>query len=474
MKVVLANKALVDTWGKGPDIIGRSYFDVLPELKGFGVYEELLQVFHTGKVYEAKNSRIDLVINGVMTIHYFNFTFTPLYDGEGNIYGVLNTAADVTDLMLARQQTTEAEEKLRLAVNSAELGTYEINLFNDAVTISGNFRTIWDIEDDVITKEMILSRLHPDDLHIRETAHENMGTEGRVSYELRIFHKDGTIHWLRINGALIKDNAGEPALLIGIVQDITLQKESEEQLSILVQKRTEELHRSNEDLLHFARTVSHDLKEPVRKVKIYNNMLRGEMLSSIGHEYNQKVATAADRMALLIDGILNYSTVSSGGFLTEKVNLGEIIKKIKIDLELIIHEKQAILIEDELPEIEGSSLLLTQLFYNLMSNALKFSRAAEPPRVTIYSSILRDHPVALVEIVINDNGIGLDPKYQDKIFMPFERLHPKNEFEGNGLGLALCKNIVERHHGTIRATGVIGQGSDFIITLPLKQAITTI
>ena len=474
MKVVLANKAMIKTLGKGQHIIGKSYFDILPELHGSGIYEKLLEVFDTGEAYEIKNSRVDLLIDGMPTVHYFNYAFTPLRDSNGNMYGVMNTGADVTDLNMARQHTLEAEEKLKLAVNSAELGTYEINMFNDEVSISGNFRRIWDIGDDVITKELILSRLHPEDLHIRETAFKNMGADGRVSYDIRIRHRDGTIRWLRINGTLIKNNADEPAVIVGIAQDITLQKESEEHLSVLVKQRTEELHRSNEDLLHFARTVSHDLKEPVRKVKIFNGMLKREVLSGIGHEYNQKVATAADRMALLIDGILNYSTISSAGFPVEKVNLKEIIKAIKMDLELVIQEKKAILIEDELPDIEGAPILIHQLFYNLINNALKFSRADAPPRVIISCSIINNIQVPLVEIIINDNGIGLDPNYQDKVFMAFERLHKKNEYEGNGLGLALCKKIVERHRGTIRATGIIGQGSDFIMMLPLKQSTANI
>lgn len=474
MKVVLANKAMIKTMGKGNGIIGKSYFDILPELKGHGIFEKLLEVLDTGEPYEIDNSRVDLVINGTLTIHYFNYAFTPLRDGNGAVYGVMNTGADVTDLNIARQQTVEAEEKLRLAINSAELGTYEIDMLTDEVTISGNFRRMWDIDDDNITKEIIVSRLHPEDLHIREAAFKDMGGDGRVSYEIRILHRDATMRWLRINGTIVKDRAGNAAVLVGIAQDITLQKKSEEQLAILVEKRTAELNRSNEDLLHFARIVSHDLKEPVRKVKIFNGMLQSEVSSVTGHEFTRKVATAADRMALLIDGILKYSTFSSGGYPVEKVNLKEIIKAIKIDLELIIHEKKAILIEDELPDIEGSSILIHQLFYNLINNALKFSRAEAPPRVVISCSIIKDRPVQNVEIVINDNGIGLDSNYQDKIFKAFERLHTKNEYEGNGLGLALCKKIVERHHGTIRATGIIGQGSDFIVVLPLRQSAQNI
>lgn len=225
MKIILANKALVRTLGKGPDIIGKSYFEILPELEGQGIYEKLLDVLTTGKAYEVKNNRVDLVINGQPTVHYFNYAFTPLYDSKGAVYGVINTGADVTDLAMARQQTQEAEEKLKIAVYSAELGTYEIDLLNDTVTISGNFRNMWDFdEEEVITKEAIISKLHPDDLHIREAAIQRMGSDGKVSYELRILHRNNSIRWLRINGKTIKNDLGQQVVLVGIAQDITTQK----------------------------------------------------------------------------------------------------------------------------------------------------------------------------------------------------------------------------------------------------------
>jgi PAS domain S-box-containing protein len=468
MKIALANKAMIRTLGKGNDIIGRSYFEVLPELSGHGIFEKLLEVLETGNPYHVKNSRVDLVIEGVPTIHYFNYAFIPMHDAKGAVYGVMNTGTDVTDLSIARQQTQEAEEKLRLAVESAELGTYEINLFNDAVTISGHFRKIWDIDQEIITKELILSRLYPDDLHIREAAFKNIGQDGKVSYEIRIIHKDNSIHWLRINGTIIKNDQGIPASLVGIVQDITPQKQSEIKLSELVEQRTAELHRSNDDLLEFSRIVSHDLKEPIRKMKIFSQMLgsaQGEEQRSL---YIRKIDRASGRMEALVDNILTYSSINASGFPVEATDLNSILLNIKKDLELLIEEKKAIFVEQQLPVVYGSPILLQRLLYNLVINALKFSKADQPPRVTISSVVIPNKDGKYIRITIEDNGIGLKDTDTEKIFNAFERLHGRDQYEGTGLGLAFCRKIVGRHNGIIRAIGK-KDGTEFQVELPLKQ-----
>ncbi|MCA1918924.1 MAG: PAS domain-containing sensor histidine kinase, partial [Flavobacterium piscis] len=143
----------------------------------------------------------------------------------------------------------------------------------------------------------------------------------------------------------------------------------------------------------------------------------------------------------------------------------------KTDLELIINEKQAILIVSELPEIEGAPILIHQLFYNLIQNALKFSKADQPPRVIITCTVIKnEQDIEMLEIKIKDNGIGLDPVFAEKIFDAFERLHSKDEFEGNGLGLALCRKIAERHNGSITASGEKDNGAEFTVILPVKQA----
>jgi len=476
LKIILANQSMMDAWGKGNDVLDKLYTEILPELENQEIFEQLRNVLNTGIPYHAKDTKVDLVIDGKLKSHYFNYSFTPLYNEKGDIYAVMNTAAEVTDLNTARKQTKDAEDRLRLAIESADLGIYETDLLTDEVTTSGNFNRIWDFEG-LPDKEEIIGRIHPEDLSIRQEAHDKYAITGNISYEIRVYHRDKSIHWVKINGRLIYNESGTPIRLIGVAQDITENKQFTQELGELVEQRTIDLQRSNGDLMQFAHIVSHDLKEPVRKVKIFNDILKNRFSNDLDEkakEYIEKVQLAADRMILIVDDVLTYSTMNSSGYPPQKIDLNEIIENIKIDLELVIQEKQAILIQDELPEIEGAPVLIHQLFYNLINNALKFSKAKEPPRVTISSSIIQKGIYDYVNILIKDNGIGIDQEDAERIFEAFQRLHSKDQYDGTGLGLSMCRKIVERHHGGIKASGKKDEGSEFSVCLPLKQRDTTI
>lgn len=471
LRIVLANNAMLDTWGKGNDVVGKLYTEILPELENQEIFDQIRNVLRTAQAFHAKDARVDLVIDGILKTHYFNYSFNPLHDDEGNVYGVVNTGADVTDLNTSRRQTKEAEMRLRLMVESADLGVYEADLLTNEIVTSEKFNQIWGVEG-VPDQEEIVQRIHPDDLPVREEAHNKYHETGKINYEIRLYHKDETLHWIKVNGKIIKNEKGIAVTLIAISQDTTVHKQFTQQLAELVEQRTIDLQRSNGDLTQFAHIVSHDLKEPMRKVKIFNDILKNRFahdLDAKGKEYIQKVQLAADRMMLIVDDVLTYSTMNSSGYPPEKIDLNEIIENIKTDLELVIHEKQAILIRDELPEIEGAHILIHQLFYNLINNALKFSKAKEPPRVSISSSIIKKGNEEYVKVIIKDNGIGIDQEDAERIFDAFQRLHSKEEYEGTGLGLSLCRKIAERHQGTILASGKKDEGSEFSVCLPLKQ-----
>ncbi|HLA57020.1 MAG TPA: ATP-binding protein, partial [Flavobacterium sp.] len=265
---------------------------------------------------------------------------------------------------------------------------------------------------------------------------------------------------------------GEPVTLLGVIQDITEQKQFADELSKQVRERTLELNRSNEDLLHFAHIASHDLKEPVRKIKVFSNMLEeqfGELLPEKGQVYLGKVQNATNRMFSMIEGILTYSAINASDQTIENVDLNEVIDNIKTDLEVLIQFKNATINSDALPVIEGASVLIYQLFYNLVNNALKFSKADVPTVITIRSVIINRDEIDYAEISVADNGIGIEQEYTNQIFNAFTRLNAKDKYEGTGLGLALCKKIVDRHHGMISATGIQNEGAVFTILLPLEQ-----
>jgi PAS domain S-box-containing protein len=472
LKIELANSAMIKTWGKGDQVIGKNYLDVLPEIKKEDFFKEATSVLRTGIPFHGKDKRVDLIIDGTMTTHYFNYSFIPLKDAAGTIYGVMNTGTDVTDLHLAQQQIKSSEERLRMAIDTSDLGTYEIDLATKKIKTSGNFNSIWSIDKEVSNEELI-AKLHPDDFAIREKAHKEALLTGKISYETRIVNEDQSVKWAKINGEIVKDENGVPTTIIGIIQDINEQRQFEDELKRQVANSTEELRRSNDDILHFANVVSHDLREPVRKIKIFNTLLRNEKEMEFNEnckKYLNKIDQSTQRMQNIIEGILSYSTLGKNTQPIETIDLNEVVENIKIDLELIIKEKGAIFVSCDLPQIEGAPILISQLFYNLMQNALKFSKADQPPRVIITCSSTILNGVDAVAITIKDNGIGIDVAFAERIFTAFERLHSKDEYEGNGLGLALCRKIAKRHNGTITATGEKDNGAEFIVTLPLKQA----
>ncbi|OMQ08273.1 ATP-binding protein [[Flexibacter] sp. ATCC 35103] len=476
LQVELANPAMIKTWGKGDQVIGKKYLDIVPEIESQQIFDQAMNVLNTGIPFHANDKRVDLVIDGVMKPHYFNYCFIPLYNTQGNIYGVMNTGTEVTDLHLAKQDMESAEERLRIAIEACGMGTYEIDLATKKIKTSGNFNTIWSIDNEIPNDELI-KKLHPDDQLLREEAHLNALETGKMSYEARIVNEDQSIKWVKVNGKIINDENGKPNTIIGIIQDIHEQRRFEEELKKQVTENIEELRRSNDDLLHFANVVSHDLKEPVRKIKIFNSLLRNESrihFDENSKKYLNKVDQSAQRMQTIIEGILAYSTLNKSTQPIEKINLDEIVENIKTDLELIIKEKDAILITSELPEIEGATILIHQLFYNLIHNALKFSKADQPPRVTISFSLIKNNGIDYAKIIVKDNGIGVDPIFADRIFNAFERLHSKDQYEGNGLGLALCRKIAKRHNGIISCVSEIDNGAEFILTLPLKQLAETI
>jgi len=246
-----------------------------------------------------------------------------------------------------------------------------------------------------------------------------------------------------------------------------------------VKSRTEELsllnislRRSNDDLQQFAHVASHDLKEPIRKIRTFGSRLQdeyGDLLPEKGKLFLEKIHNATERMFSMIDGVLTYSMLNGSQQSIETVDLNEVFRNIESDLEIFIVQKKGVIRRGSLPTIEGAAVLIYQLFYNLLNNALKFSRPDVPPVVHI-SSLVTDHDGRKwVEIGIADNGIGFDQKYAATIFDTFARLNSKDKYEGTGLGLALCKKIVERHHGTITALGTKNNGAAFTIRLPERQ-----
>lgn len=210
LKVELANPSMIKTWGKGDQVIGKKYLEILPEIENQKIFDEALAVFKTGVPFHAKDKKVDLLINGSLKRHYFNYSFIPLFDKESKVYGVMNTGVDVTDLHQAKQEIHNRDERLRMAIDSSGMGTYEIDLATKKITTCGNFNDIWSIEGE-ITNEKLIAKLHPEDLALREKAHQEANLTGKMSYEARIVKYDNSIRWVKIDGKIIKDEMEIPS-----------------------------------------------------------------------------------------------------------------------------------------------------------------------------------------------------------------------------------------------------------------------
>lgn len=240
-----------------------------------------------------------------------------------------------------------------------------------------------------------------------------------------------------------------------------------------------ELTRSNGELQQFAYIASHDLQEPLRKIQAFSNRLQekcGESLSSQGRDYIERMHNAAERMQALINDLLVLSQITTKAQPFTLVNLNEVAHEVLSDLEVRIHQTKGCVQVGELPTIEADPLQIHQLLQNLIGNGLKFHRVGEAPVVKVNSQIIEREQQLVVgavgtvcQITVEDNGIGFEEKYLDRIFDVFQRLHGRSEYQGTGMGLAICRKIVERHGGSLTAQSTPGQGAKFIVTLPVRQ-----
>jgi len=295
---------------------------------------------------------------------------------------------------------------------------------------------------------------------------EELLSAGQWEGELRHRTRSGKTIIVESRWAVQKDADGNPYRILEINRDITDRKAAEEQLKSYMAK----LEESNKALQDFASIASHDLQEPLRKVISFGNRLKekhGDSLDPEGGDYLDRMLNATDRMQSLLQSLLAYSRVTTKAKPFREVALASIVGEVLSDLEVRIEKTGGEVRVGELPVIAADPSQMRQLFQNLIGNALKFHKEGEKPSIKVESSAVDDQTI---RIVVQDNGIGFDEKYLDRIFAPFQRLHGRSLYEGTGMGLAICKKIVERHGGSITARSTPGEGATFILFLPVKQA----
>jgi PAS domain S-box-containing protein len=408
---------------------------------------------------------------------------------------VVFVTLSMTSLVLFRQ-IIAVKENIRLVGEQA--AHQEALRFRTLVENSSDLITIWDRRGNLIFRSPSVKKLlgyeveeiaalsksyliHPDDLDEIDSLFSAV-CEGKIdSYqkEIRMLHKDGKYRVLESITSRLPESGHNPGDILTNTRDITQRKNDEETLKLYTAK----IEQSNRELQDFAYVASHDLQEPLRKVQAFGDRLDTKFAQDLGVEgqdYLKRMRDAAGRMQILINDLLSFSRISTKGTPFVQTDLEKICREVIVDLEISIEEKQAKVEVFDMLTIDADPLQMRQLFQNLIGNAIKFRRKDTPPNVKIYSIVdelainAKGDANNVCKIIIEDNGIGFDEKYLDRIFTVFQRLHGRGEYEGSGVGLAVCRKIVERHSGQITAQSVPDEGTKFIITLPVKNKVGVI
>ncbi|HYC85133.1 MAG TPA: PAS domain-containing protein [Chryseosolibacter sp.] len=387
---------------------------------------------------------------------------------------VLGTTFEITRERQTALALQKRESQLLEAQTIAQIGSFEWDMVNDVSVFTPEVKNIFEWKEPP-RKPAWLTNVHPDDVAGAENAFAEAKRTGTYNHQYR-YLINGRQKFLWTRGVITFER-GQPVSMRGTVQDITQLKQIESELL----RKTVELERSNENLQQFASIASHDLKEPLRKMSMYTDMVmtleEGKLTdhSSINLE---KVKASAIRMQNMIEDILKFSTITKGER-KQVVNLKSVVADALAILEEVVREKKVSVTTDELPDAAVIPSQMRQLFQNLFSNAIKFSRPGISPLIEVTHRFIslpeRERPVGIdhaplyLEIRVKDNGIGFKQEYAEKIFGLFARLHSRSVYEGSGLGLTICKRIAENHGGTIRAESAIGSGTSFFILLPASK-----
>lgn len=490
--VQVPNQAFIDIVGKGPDIEGKPLRDVMPELltENQPFLRILNDVFASGTMFQSFGSQVRIVQNGVMTDNYYNITYTPLRNKQGEVYAILDIAIDVTEAVKARKALETTEANLRNTILKAPVAMCIFRGADHVVEIANErMLAFWGKTAEQVINRPIFEGLPEARDQGFERLLDGVRTTGEsfsaVEVPVSLPRGEGleTVYANFVYEA-IREADNTVFGIMAVAVEVTEQVQARRQIEAVVAQRTKslaevndalqaanrELQRSNQSLEEFAHAASHDLKEPIRKIHFFTGRLKEQLKEQLDQDQSltfSRIENASERMAMLVDDLLLYSHVSQRPHEKEAIDLNLKLRRVMEDLDLDIQEKGATVNVTELPVVQGYRRQLQQLFQNLISNALKYSKADEPPVIDVSASTAERDGRRYHLITVRDNGIGFEQEYAGKIFQMFTRLHGKQEYSGTGVGLSIAKKVVENHEGFIEAEGTPGTGACFKIYLPV-------
>lgn len=362
----------------------------------------------------------------------------------------------------------ENEERLTLTLKSAGVGTWSYQIPDNRLLWDDFVPPLFGLQTQARPSnyEEFLGLIQPDDRpRVQKALEQTLALNAFYEVEFQVSWPDGSLHDLASRGKLYRNSEGKPVLILGVCMDVTERKLAERNLKSAVA----ELERSNKELEQFAYVASHDLQEPLRMVSSYTQLLARRYANRLDADANDFIGFAVDgakRMQQLIEDLLEFSRVGTRGRAFEAVDSNVPLNQALENLHLRLQETGAIVQRGELPAIWADAPQLVQLFQNLISNAIKFRN----PAVPVIKINAREHPGEWV-FSVEDNGIGIAPEYFERIFVIFQRVHARAEYPGTGIGLAICKRIVERHGGRIWVESQPGIGSTFYFTIPKNRIV---
>jgi len=393
----------------------------------------------------------------------------PYQDEFGKTVGVVVVGRDISALEHKEQQLRNERDLLQALMDNIPDLIYFKDMQSRFIRVNRAMAARLHLDDPIQAQGKTdfdyLTREHAEQALADEQGILRTGTAliGKVERAEQI---DGSYHWFSTTKVPTRDSAGHIQGLVGISRDITKSKENQDRLNEYSRK----LEQSNRELQDFAYVASHDLQEPLRKILAFEDRLQVLMPDMQGQakDYFNRMQSAALRMRSLIQGLLTLSRVIASKQPPVATDLNRVLNEVLADLEIRIEEAGAQVEAGDLPTLMADPMQMRQLFLNLLGNALKFARPDVAPVLRIVAEIWRDRMPPAAELRFEDNGIGFDPQHSERIFQVFQRLHGRDEYEGTGIGLAICRKIVERHGGTIQAMGRPGQGAVFLVRLPLE------